>query len=135
MRLNFIQSLIIVAMVALATQITRWTPFLVFSGSRKLPRVVEDLGRLLPPAMMGLLVVYSLRNTDILSGSHGLPEAIAVTVRRSPPVETQHPAVHFSGHRRIHAAGAAGVRVSRTVQRKGRPSGRPFSYFPASRAD
>ena len=67
MRLNFIQSLIIVAMVALATQITRWTPFLVFSGSRK-------------PAMMGLLVVYSLRNTDILSGSHGLPEAIAVTV-------------------------------------------------------
>ena len=73
MRLNFIQSLIIVAMVALATQITRWTPFLVFSGSRKLPRVVEDLGRLLPPAMMGLLVVYSLRNTDILSGSHGLP--------------------------------------------------------------
>jgi len=80
MRLNFIQSLIIVAMVALATQITRWTPFLVFSGSRKLPRVVEDLGRLLPPAMMGLLVVYSLRNTDILSGSHGLPEAIAVTV-------------------------------------------------------
>lgn len=80
MRLNFIQSLIIVAMVALATQITRWTPFLVFSGSRKLPRVVEDLGRLLPPAMMGLLVVYSLRNTDILSGRHGLPEAIAVTV-------------------------------------------------------
>ena len=80
MRLNFIQSLIIVAMVALATQITRWTPFLVFSGSRKLPRVVEDLGRLLPPAMMGLLVVYSLRNTAILSGSRGLLEAIAVTV-------------------------------------------------------
>ena len=80
MRLNFVQSLIIVAMVALATQITRWTPFLVFSGSRKLPKVVEDLGRLLPPAMMGLLVVYSLRNTDLLSASHGLPEAIAVAV-------------------------------------------------------
>ena len=46
MRLDTIHSLIIVAMVALATQITRWTPFLVFSGSRKLPRVVEDLGRL-----------------------------------------------------------------------------------------
>ena len=80
MRLNFIQSLIIVAMVALATQITRWTPFLVFSGSRKLPRVVEDLGRLLPPAMMGLLVVYCLRGVDLLSGSHGLPEAMAVAV-------------------------------------------------------
>ena len=78
MRLNFIQSLIIVCMVALATQITRWTPFLVFSGGRKLPKVVEDLGRLLPPAMMGLLVVYSLRNP--FTGSHGLPEAIAVAV-------------------------------------------------------
>ena len=80
MRLNFIQSLIIVCMVALATQITRWTPFLVFSGGRKLPKVVEDLGRLLPPAMMGLLVVYSLRNTDPFTGCHGLPEAIAVAV-------------------------------------------------------
>ena len=80
MRLNFIQSLVIISMVALATQITRWTPFLVFSGGRRLPRVVEDLGRLLPPAMMGLLGVYSLRNTDLLTGSHGLPEAIAVAV-------------------------------------------------------
>ena len=80
MRLNFIQSLVIISMVALATQITRWTPFLVFSGGRRLPRVVEDLGRLLPPAMMGLLVVYSLRNTDLRAGSHGLPEAIAVAV-------------------------------------------------------
>ena len=80
MRLNFIQSLIIILMVALATQITRWTPFLVFSGGRRLPKVVEDLGRLLLPAMMGLLVVYSLRNTQLLTGSHGLPEAIAVAV-------------------------------------------------------
>ena len=78
MRLDTIQSLVIILMVALATQITRWTPFLLFSGERKLPRVVEDLGKLLPPAMMGLLVVYSLRSTDLLGGSHGMPEAIAV---------------------------------------------------------
>ena len=56
MRLDTVHSLVIVLMVALATQITRWTPFL----------------------LMGLLVVYSLRSVDILSGSHGLPEAIAV---------------------------------------------------------
>ena len=80
MRLDTIQSLVIILMVALATQITRWTPFLLFSGERKLPRVVEDLGKLLPPAMMGLLVVYSLRSTDLLGGSHGIPEAIAVAV-------------------------------------------------------
>ena len=71
---------LVCSVVGLATQITRWTPFLLFSGERKLPRVVEDLGKLLPPAMMGLLVVYSLRSTDLLGGSHGIPEAIAVAV-------------------------------------------------------
>ena len=80
MRLNTIESLVIISMVALATQITRWTPFLLFSGGRKLPKVVEDLGKLLPSAMMGLLVVYSLRSTDLLGGSHGIPEAVAVAV-------------------------------------------------------
>ena len=77
MRLDTIQSLVIILMVALATQITRWTPFLLFSGERKLPRVVEDLGKLLPPAMMGLLVVYCFKNVSWLSGSHGAPELLA----------------------------------------------------------
>ena len=80
MRLDTIHSLIIVAMVALATQITRWTPFLLFSGDKKLPKVVEDLGRLLPPAMMGLLVVYCLKGVSVFTGSHGIPEAIAIGV-------------------------------------------------------
>ena len=86
MRLDTIQSLVIILMVALATQITRWTPFLLFSGERKLPRVVEDLGKLLPPAMMGLLVVYSLRSTDLLGGSHGIPEALAAAVTAGLPL-------------------------------------------------
>ena len=77
MRLDTIHSLIIVAMVALATQITRWTPFLLFSGDKKLPKVVEDLGRLLPPAMMGLLVVYCLKDVPG-SGHYGIPELIAI---------------------------------------------------------
>ena len=80
MRLDTIHSLIIVAMVALATQITRWTPFLLFSGDKKLPKVVEDLGRLLPPAMMGLLLVYSLRNVSFASAGQWLPECIAIAV-------------------------------------------------------
>ena len=70
--------LLIVAMVALATQITRWTPFLLFSGERKLPRVGEDLGKLLPPAMMGLLVVYCLKNVTWTAAPHGIPELLAI---------------------------------------------------------
>ena len=78
MRLDTIQSLIIVLMVALATQITRWTPFLLFSDGKKLPKVIEDLGRLLPPAMMGLLVVYCLKHVTWLSSPHGAPEVLAI---------------------------------------------------------
>ena len=80
MRLDTIQSLVIILMVALATQITRWTPFLVCSCGRRLPRGVEELGRLLPPAMMGLLVVYCLRNVSVVSAPHGLPELISIAV-------------------------------------------------------
>ena len=80
MPLTTVQILAIILAVSLGTQITRWLPFLLFPESKQPPKVVLYLGKVLPPAMMGLLVVYSLRNTDILSGSHGLPAAIAVTV-------------------------------------------------------
>lgn len=80
MHLTSLQTLGIILAVAAGTQLTRWLPFWLFPENRQPPAVIVYLGRVLPPAMMGLLVVYSLRNTDILSGSHGLPEAIAVTV-------------------------------------------------------
>ena len=80
MRLTMVQTLVILLAVAAGTQITRWLPFVLFPETREPPEVVAYLGRVLPPAMMGLLVVYSLRSVDLLSGSHGLPEAIAVAV-------------------------------------------------------
>ena len=45
-----------------------------------LPRIVDYLGNVLPYAMIGLLVVYSLKNVNPLAGSHGIPEAIAIVV-------------------------------------------------------
>ncbi len=80
MRLTMVQTLVILLAVAAGTQITRWLPFVFFPENREPPKVVAYLGRVLPPAMMGLLVVYCLRSVDLLSGSHGLPEAIAVAV-------------------------------------------------------
>ena len=38
------------------------------------------LGKVLPSAVMGLLVVYSLKDTSILESTHGLPEALAVAI-------------------------------------------------------
>lgn len=80
MRLTTVQTLVILLAVAAGTQITRWLPFVLFPEHREPPKVVAYLGRVLPLAMMGLLVVYCLRGVDLFSGSHGLPEAIAVAV-------------------------------------------------------
>ncbi len=76
MRLTMVQTLVILLAVAAGTQLTRWLPFVLFPENRQPPKVVAYLGRVLPPAMMGLLVVYCLRSVDLLSGTHGLPEAI-----------------------------------------------------------
>ena len=77
MKLTVIQTLIIILAIAVGTQISRWLPFLAFSGKKETPAFVKYLGRVLPPALMGLLVVYCFKNTPIFTGSHGLPELIA----------------------------------------------------------
>ena len=58
MYLTPMQTLGMILAVAAGTQLTRWLPFLLFPENKEPPRVVTDLGRLLPAAMMGLLVVY-----------------------------------------------------------------------------
>lgn len=55
---------------------TRATPFLLL-GSRPAPRVVLYLGRMLPPAIMAMLVLYCLKDVDFTAGARGLPELIA----------------------------------------------------------
>lgn len=74
------QTLIIIAAIALGVQVSRWLPFVAFSGKKELPEFVKYLGRVLPPALMGLIVVYCFKGTDILGGSHGIPELIASAV-------------------------------------------------------
>ena len=75
------QAVITVAAVVLGTMLTRFLPFLVF-GSRggKVPEVVEYLGHVLPAAIFGMLIVYCLKGVSLTSGSHGIPEAIAIGV-------------------------------------------------------
>ena len=77
MPLTTVQILAIILAVSLGTQITRWLPFLLFPESKQTPKVVLYLGKVLPPAMMGLLVVYCFKNVSWLSGSHGAPELLA----------------------------------------------------------
>lgn len=69
----------------LGTVMTRFLPYLIFPEGRKVPEFIYYLGRVLGPAVFGLLVVYCLRNTDFSTpfsngGNHGIPELSASAV-------------------------------------------------------
>lgn len=74
------QQIITIAMVVLATMLTRFLPFLVFPAGRPTPKYIQYLGKALPPAVFGLLVIYCLKNVSIFTGSHGIPELIAIVL-------------------------------------------------------
>lgn len=74
------QIILTVVAVALGTALTRFLPFLIFPAGKPTPKYIQYLGKYLPSAVFGLLVVYCLKNVTLLSGSHGLPEAIAIAV-------------------------------------------------------
>ena len=73
-----LQSILTIAAVVLGTVVTRFLPFLLFPDRKELPPFIRYLGKVLPYAVMGLLVVYSLKDVTILAGNHGVPEAIAL---------------------------------------------------------
>ena len=74
------QQLVTILMVVLGTMLTRVLPFLLFPAGKPTPKYLQYLGKVLSAAVFGLLVVYCLRNVSIVSGSHGIPELIAIIV-------------------------------------------------------
>ena len=73
-------AVLLIAVSALVTALIRFAPFLVFRGGRETPAVILRLGKLLPCAVMAMLVVYCLRNVSIVEAPHGLPELISIAV-------------------------------------------------------
>ena len=71
---------ITVAVISLVTILLRFLPFLIFRGNRKTPAIIEKLGRILPYAIMGMLVVYCLKDMDFSGVSGFLPQLIACAV-------------------------------------------------------
>ncbi len=74
------QQIITIAMVILGTMLTRFLPFLLFPAGKKTPKYIEYLGKVLPAAVFGLLVIYCVRNVSVLEGSHGIPEILAIAL-------------------------------------------------------
>jgi len=73
-------SIAIVAVVAICTLLTRALPFWLLGGKSELPSTIKYLGKVLPPAIMAILVVYCLKGINVLEGSRGLPELFAIAL-------------------------------------------------------
>lgn len=64
-----VQILLTILAVTLGTMLTRFLPFLLFPNSSKTPKFIRYLGKVLPYAVMGMLVVYCLRNVSFTTAS------------------------------------------------------------------
>lgn len=80
MTMNVSQQILTIAMVILGTMLTRFLPFTVFPPGKPTPKYVQYLGKVLPSAVIGLLVIYCFKDVSLRSGNHGIPEFIAVAV-------------------------------------------------------
>lgn len=73
-----IEQLLTVGIAAIGTQLTRWLPFVLFRDAVNTPKYVQYLGKVLPPAIFGMLVVYCFREVDFIRApQHGVPEIIS----------------------------------------------------------
>ena len=75
-----LHSVLIVVVVAAVTIAIRFLPFLIFGKGRETPPFVAYLGKVLPYAIMGMLVVFCLKNISFVNSPHGIPELIACGV-------------------------------------------------------
>ncbi len=72
------QQIITIVMVIIGTMLTRFLPFLLFPAGKPTPKYIQYLGKVLPGAVFGLLVVYCLKNVSVFEGSRGIPEIISI---------------------------------------------------------
>ena len=74
------RSIAIILAVAVTIFFTRWIPFLLFPKGKEVPQVIRYLGKALPPAVIGMLVIYCLKGVSFATPAQWMPEFIAVAV-------------------------------------------------------
>ena len=78
--MNNLHSVLIIAVCALVTIALRFLPFLVFGENRQTPPLVSFLGQVLPYSIMGMLVVYCLKDVTLTASPFGIPEAMGCAI-------------------------------------------------------
>lgn len=76
--MSLTQQIIIISVCVIGTMLTRFLPFLIFSSKKPTPAYVQYLGKALPSAIFGMLVIYCLKDISIFKGSHLLPELFSI---------------------------------------------------------
>ena len=66
--------------IVLVTMATRFLPFLLFGGKKQPPKIITYLGKVLPCAIMGMLVVYCLKDVRPLAYPYGIPELLGIAL-------------------------------------------------------
>lgn len=66
--------------IMLVTMATRFLPFLLFGGKKQPPKIITYLGKVLPCAIMGMLVVYCLKDVRPLAYPYGIPELLGIAL-------------------------------------------------------
>ena len=66
---------VLVAVMAVGTILLRFLPFIIFR--KETPPYITYLGKVLPPAIIGMLVIYCLKDVQWMKAPFGLPELVA----------------------------------------------------------
>ena len=74
--MNDLHAIATIAVAAVVTAALRFLPFLIFGENRNTPSLIAYLGQVLPYAIMGMLVVYCLKDISLTAAPFGIPEAI-----------------------------------------------------------
>lgn len=72
-----IHAAVLIAIMSVCTILLRALPFLIWSGKRKTPAYISFLGRVLPQAIVGMLVIYCLKDVSPRTAPYGIPELLA----------------------------------------------------------
>jgi len=78
--MNNTYALSMVAVAALITAGLRFAPFLIFIKGRRTPPIITYLGKVLPFAIMGMLVVYCLKDISLTRAPFGIPELLGCAI-------------------------------------------------------
>ncbi len=77
--MNDQQVILSVIVISVVTAAIRFLPFILFSG-KETPKLITRLGESLPYAVMGMLVVYCLKDTEFQTTAQYVPQLISVIV-------------------------------------------------------